>query len=67
MFDLIDPVSFLVRSNLSNRMFHIHHIFICQLPMRALMIQNVIDPIKIKMISAGMVATAHLTMRTTID
>jgi hypothetical protein len=35
--------------------------------MRALMIPNVIDPIKIKMISAGMVATAYLTMRMTID
>jgi hypothetical protein len=35
--------------------------------MSALMIPNVIDPIKIKMISAGMVATAHLTIRTTID
>ena len=31
------------------------------------MIPNVIDPIKIKMTNAGMVATAHLTMRTTID
>jgi hypothetical protein len=31
------------------------------------MIPNVIDPIRIKMISACMVATAHLTMRTTIE
>jgi hypothetical protein len=46
---------------------HIDHILICQPPMSALMIPNVIDPINIKMISAGMVATAHLTMRTTID
>jgi hypothetical protein len=46
---------------------HIHHILICQLPRSALMIAPAIDPIKIKMISAGMVATAHLTMRTTID
>jgi len=46
---------------------HIDHIFIYQLPIRELMIQNVIDPNKIKMTSAGMVATAHLTIRTTID
>jgi hypothetical protein len=46
---------------------HIHHILMCPLPKSALMIPNVIDPIKIKMINAGMVATAHLTIRTTID
>jgi hypothetical protein len=46
---------------------HIDHIFIYQLPIRELMIPNVIDPNKIKMTSAGMVATAHLTIRTTID
>jgi hypothetical protein len=46
---------------------HIDHIFIYQLPIRELMIQNVIDPNKIKMTSAGMVATAHLTIRTTIE
>jgi hypothetical protein len=44
---------------------HIDHIFIYQLPIRELMIPNVIDPNKIKMTSAGMVATAHLTIRTT--
>jgi hypothetical protein len=46
---------------------HIDHILICQLPMRALMIPNVKNPIKIKMTSAGMIATVHLTIRTTID
>jgi hypothetical protein len=46
---------------------HIDHIFIYQLPIRELMIPNVIDPNEIKMTSAGMVATAHLTIRTTID
>jgi hypothetical protein len=74
MFDLIDSVSFHVRSNLSDCKIdrkapsvHIDHIFIYQLPMRELMIPNVIDPITISMISAGMVAIAHLTIRTTID
>jgi hypothetical protein len=31
------------------------------------MIAKVIDPIKIRMISAGMGATDHFTIRTTID
>jgi hypothetical protein len=35
--------------------------------MMALMIPKITDPITLKMIRAGMVATAHLTMRTTID
>jgi len=55
------------RSNFRSCMFHIGHILMCHPPMRALKIPNVIDPIKIKMIIAGMVATAHLTMRMTID
>jgi hypothetical protein len=46
---------------------YIHHILINQLPIRALMAPNVINPSKIKMTSAGVVATANLIMRTTID
>jgi hypothetical protein len=43
------------------------HIRMRQPPMSAVITQNVIDPITLKMIKAGMVATAHLTIRTTID
>jgi hypothetical protein len=46
---------------------HIDHIRMCHPPMKALMSPKVSDPIKIKMTKAGMVATAHFTMRTTID
>ena len=46
---------------------HIDHIRMCQPPISALMIPNVIDAITISMINAGMVAIAHFTMRTTID
>ena len=51
----------------SRYLFHIDNILMCQPPMRALMIPKVMDPITLRMINAGMVATAHLTMRTTID
>ena len=43
------------------------HIRMCIPPIRVLMIQNVINPITINMINAGIVAIAHFTMRTTID
>ena len=46
---------------------HIDHILINQLPIRALMAPNMINPNKIKMTNAGVVATANLTIRTTID
>ena len=46
---------------------HIDHILINQLPIRALMAPNMINPNKIKMTSAGVIATATLIMRTTID
>jgi hypothetical protein len=46
---------------------HIDHILINQLPIRALMAPNMINPNKIKMTSTGVIATANLTIRTTID
>jgi hypothetical protein len=46
---------------------YIQPILRCHPPKRALTIPKVIDPITLKMINAGMVAIAHLTIRTTID
>jgi hypothetical protein len=48
-------------------LLHIDHILMCHPPKKALMIAKVIDPITLGIISAGMVATAHFTMRTIID
>jgi hypothetical protein len=48
-------------------LLYIDHILICHPPMRALMIPNVRVPIILRMISAGIVAIAHLTIRMTID
>jgi hypothetical protein len=47
--------------------FHIDHIFMCQPPVSALMIQNVADATTTNMIKAGIVATANFTIKTTIE